>query len=37
MAERKATVARETAETNVKVELNIDGSGQLDNFKSPPA
>ena len=29
MAERKATVARETAETNVKVELNIDGSGQF--------
>jgi len=28
MTERKATVARETAETNVKVELNIDGSGQ---------
>jgi imidazoleglycerol-phosphate dehydratase len=29
MAERKATVTRETAETNVKVELNIDGSGQF--------
>ena len=29
MNERKATVARETAETNVKVELNIDGSGQF--------
>ena len=29
MAERKAKVARETAETNVKVELNIDGSGQF--------
>jgi imidazoleglycerol-phosphate dehydratase len=29
MAERKATVARETAETNVRVELNIDGSGQF--------
>jgi len=29
MTERKATVARETAETNVKVELNIDGSGQF--------
>ena len=29
MSERKATVARETAETNVKVELNIDGSGQF--------
>jgi len=29
MTERKATIARETAETNVKVELNIDGSGQF--------
>jgi imidazoleglycerol-phosphate dehydratase len=29
MTERKATVARETAETNVKVELNINGSGQF--------
>jgi imidazoleglycerol-phosphate dehydratase len=29
MSERKATVARETAETNVRVELNIDGSGQF--------
>ena len=29
MAERKATVARETAETNVRVDLNIDGSGQF--------
>jgi len=29
MTERKATVARETAETNVKVELDIDGSGQF--------
>jgi len=29
MAERKAKVIRETAETNVKVELNIDGSGQF--------
>jgi len=29
MVERKATVTRETAETNVKVELNIDGSGQF--------
>ena len=29
MTERKATVARETAETNVRVELNIDGSGQF--------
>jgi len=29
MTERKATVNRETAETNVKVELNIDGSGQF--------
>ena len=29
MTERKATVARETAETNVKVELHIDGSGQF--------
>jgi imidazoleglycerol-phosphate dehydratase len=29
MTERKATVARETAETNVKVELNIDGNGQF--------
>jgi imidazoleglycerol-phosphate dehydratase len=27
MAERRATVARETAETNVRVELNIDGTG----------
>jgi len=29
MAERKTKVIRETAETNVKVELNIDGSGQF--------
>lgn len=29
MAERKAKVVRETAETMVRVELNIDGSGQL--------
>jgi imidazoleglycerol-phosphate dehydratase len=29
MTERKATVARETAETNVRVEFNIDGSGQF--------
>jgi len=30
MAERKAIVTRETAETNVSVELNIDGSGQFE-------
>ncbi len=30
MTERKATVSRETAETNVKVELNIDGSGRFE-------
>ena len=30
MAERKAIVTRETAETSVKVELNIDGSGQFE-------
>ncbi len=30
MAERKATVTRETAETNVRVELNVDGSGQFE-------
>jgi len=29
MTERKAKVIRETAETNVRVELNIDGSGQF--------
>ncbi len=29
MAERKAKVVRETAETGVKVELDIDGSGQF--------
>jgi len=29
MTERKAAVARETAETTVRVELNIDGSGQF--------
>ena len=29
MTERKATVARETAETNVRVEFNIDGTGQF--------
>jgi imidazoleglycerol-phosphate dehydratase len=29
MTERKATVARETAETNVGVEFNVDGSGQF--------
>jgi len=30
MAERKAIVTRETAETSVKVELNIDGRGQFE-------
>ena len=30
MAERKARVTRETAETNVMVELNIDGDGQFE-------
>jgi len=30
MTERKAKVTRETAETNVRVELNIDGSGQFE-------
>ena len=30
MAERKATVTRETAETNVKVALNLDGNGQFE-------
>ena len=30
MTERKAKVIRETAETNVRVELNIDGSGQFE-------
>ena len=30
MAERKATVTRETAETDVKLELNIDGHGQFE-------
>lgn len=30
MAERRATVIRETAETRVRVELNIDGSGQFE-------
>ncbi len=30
MTDRKAKVMRETAETNVRVELNIDGSGQFD-------
>jgi imidazoleglycerol-phosphate dehydratase len=29
MAERKAKVVRETAETSVRVELDIDGSGQF--------
>ena len=29
MTERKAAVARETAETNIRVTLNIDGSGQF--------
>jgi imidazoleglycerol-phosphate dehydratase len=29
MAERKAKVVRDTAETTVRVELNIDGSGQF--------
>jgi len=28
MADRKATVTRETRETSIKVELNIDGTGQ---------
>ncbi|MGD0353076.1 MAG: imidazoleglycerol-phosphate dehydratase HisB [Dehalococcoidia bacterium] len=28
MADRKATVTRETKETSIKVELNIDGTGQ---------
>lgn len=30
MADRKAKVVRETAETNVKVELSIDGSGRFE-------
>ena len=30
MAERKATVNRETKETSVKTELNIDSSSQLE-------
>ena len=30
MAERKAKVIRETAETTIRVELNIDGSGQFE-------
>jgi len=30
MAERKAAVTRKTAETNVRLELNIDGSGQFE-------
>jgi imidazoleglycerol-phosphate dehydratase len=29
MAERKAKVVRETAETTIRLELNIDGSGQF--------
>jgi len=29
MTERTAKVVRETAETNVKVELNVDGNGQF--------
>ncbi len=29
MTKRKAKVVRETAETNVRVELNVDGSGQF--------
>jgi len=30
MIERKATITRETAETNVRVAINIDGSGQFE-------
>jgi imidazoleglycerol-phosphate dehydratase len=30
MADRKATVARETKETSIKVEVNIDGKGQAE-------
>ncbi len=30
MFERKATVTRETKETSIKVELNIDGTGQFE-------
>ncbi len=30
MADRKAIVTRKTAETNVRVELNIDGRGQFE-------
>ena len=30
MSERKATIARETKETSVKVELNIDGRSQFE-------
>ncbi len=30
MADRKATVNRETKETSIKVELNIDGKGQAE-------
>jgi imidazoleglycerol-phosphate dehydratase len=30
MSERKAKVVRETAETNIRVELNVDGNGQFE-------
>ena len=30
MAERKATITRETAETTIRVDINIDGSGQFE-------
>ncbi|MDY7018976.1 MAG: imidazoleglycerol-phosphate dehydratase HisB [Chloroflexota bacterium] len=30
MSERKAKIIRETAETTIRVELNIDGSGQFE-------
>jgi len=30
MAERKATIIRDTKETNIKVELNIDGSSKFE-------
>lgn len=30
MTERKATITRETAETTIRVEINIDGSGQFE-------
>ena len=35
MPERRATVARETKETKVRLELDVDGTGRYQEIQSP--